>query len=177
MPGMGSKRNYDPSRACEGCIAGPDTGAAGRDDRAALRGCTDGADWRAGAARAAPSCCMWRCNTDARGRSASKGRTSPCNPREDKTVATVPSHAPPCVSQAGLDNGAASCQLKPVCLVSPLSRRVTTPGPPPLARSGPFPATASCPPYSALMIGRTRASGADDVVHRPNAQKKTFSDD
>lgn len=111
MPGMESKRNYDPSRAS----VGPDTGAAGHDGRDALQDCVDGAGWNAGAARAAPDCCTRRCNSGARGRNASKERTLPCNPREDKTVATVPSHAPPCVSQAGLDNGAVSCQLRPVC--------------------------------------------------------------
>lgn len=101
MPGTVSKRNYDPSRASVGRIVAPDTGVAGRGDRAALQGCTDGADWRAGVAPAAPNCCTWRCNTDARGRSVSKRRTSPGTPGAGKTVATVPSHAPPCVSQAG----------------------------------------------------------------------------
>jgi hypothetical protein len=120
MPGMASKRNYDPSRASVGRIVEPDTGAAGRGDRAALPGCVDTADWRAGVAPAAPNGRIRRCNTYARGRSASKRRTSTGNRRAGKTVATAPSHAPPCVSQAELDNGAVSCKLRPVSFGSHL---------------------------------------------------------
>src|SRR5271169_6320465 len=32
----------------------------------------------------------------------------------------------------------------------------------------------SCPPYSVPMIGRTRASGADDVTSRPKLRKLRF---
>ena len=177
MPGMAAKRNYDPSRASAGCIGEPDTGAAGRGDRAALPGCADAADWRAGAVHAAPNGCTWRCNTCARDRSASKGRTSPRNPRADKTVAPEPSHAPPCLSQAGLDNGAVSCQLRPVCFGHLLDTKGDDIGASTVGAVGAFPTTASCPPYSVLMIGRNRASGADDVDPRPTAQKKTLSDD
>jgi hypothetical protein len=169
MPGRGSKRNYDPSRASVLGTASAGTRAGGRDDPAALPGCADDVDWRAAAARVSPVGCIPRCNSGAHGRSASKERRSPDSPCEDKSAATVPFPAPPCLKQAGWTPAPVSCQFRPVCSVSPSHGgddiRASTVD----AVGAPFLCRLSCPPYSVPMIGRMTAPPAP--MRLPPAQR------
>ena len=150
---------------------------AGRDDPAALPGCVDDADWPADVARVWRVHCIPRCNSDVPGRSASRGRRSPGSLREDKSAAPVPFRAPPCVTQAGLHGG----QRHPfrvsldLSVRSHLPLRVTTSGPPPLPRQGPF----SLPPILSTIQrpdDRTDdcAFGADDVASGLTLRKLRF---
>ena len=154
MPGMGSKRNYDPSPgSVVRIVAG--SRVAGRDDPAVLPGCVDDVDWPAAAALVSPVRCRLGCNSDAHGRSANTGRRSTGSPTGDRSAAPVPFHAPPCVSAGGLvDTGTRSCQPRPVCwshLPEGDDIGASTVG----AVGALLSCRLPCPPYSVLMIGRT----------------------
>jgi hypothetical protein len=98
----------------------------------------------------------------------------PGSPCEDKSAATVPFRAPPCLEQAGWTPAPVSCQFKPVCLVSPShggddigASTVGTVGALPLP---PILSTIQRPD------DRTddRASGADDVASGSTLRKLRF---
>jgi hypothetical protein len=74
MPGKRSKGNLDPSRGLVRTVLG--TAAAGRDDRAGLRGFADAGGWRGGAAGAGLAGGTPSCNSDVRDHNARRSETA-----------------------------------------------------------------------------------------------------